>query len=81
MSMMLTLMIMTDDQINNEFVDIVMEQLYDVELESRKAFEEAVQYVIPMPPPAIYFISQIPPEQIEELFSDMLRWLRDGYDF
>jgi hypothetical protein len=34
-----------------------------------------------MPPPAIYFISQIPPEQIEELFSDMLRWLRDGYDF
>ena len=29
MSMMLILMIMTDDQINNEFVDIVMEQLYD----------------------------------------------------
>jgi hypothetical protein len=79
--MMLVLMIMTDDQINNEFVDIVMEQLYDVELESQKTFEEAVQYVIPMPPPAIYFISQIPPEQIEELFSDMLRWLRDGYDF
>ena len=78
---MLTLMIMTDDQINNEFVDIVMEQLYDVELESRKAFEESVQYVIPMPTPAIYFISQIPPEQIEELFADMLRWLRDGYDF
>ena len=74
-------MIMTDDQINNEFVDIVMEQLYDVELESQKTFEEAVQYVIPMPPPAINFISQIPPEQIEELFSDMLRWLRDGYDF
>ena len=79
--MMLRLMIMTDDQINNEFVDIVMEQLYDVELESQKTFEEAVLYVIPMPPPAIYFISQIPPEQIEELFSDMLRWLRDGYDF
>ena len=78
---MLRLMIMTDDQINNEFVDIVMEQLYDVELESQKTFEEAVQYFIPMPPPAIYFISQIPPEQIEELFSDMLRWLRDGYDF
>ena len=74
-------MIMTDDQINNEFVDIVMEQLYDVELESQKTFEEAVQYVLPMPPPAIYVISQIPPEQIEELFSDMLRWLRDGYDF
>ena len=74
-------MIMTDDQINNEFVDIEMEQLYDVELESQKTFEEAVQYGIPMPPPAIYFISQIPPEQIEELFSDMLRWLRDGYDF
>ena len=52
-----------------------------IELESQKTFEEAVQYVIPMPPPAIYFISQIPPEQIEELFSDMLRWLRDGYDF
>ena len=36
-------MIMTDDQINNEFVDIVMEQLYDVELESQKTFEEAVK--------------------------------------
>ena len=44
-------------------------------------FASTVEYIIPMPAPNFYFISQIQPEQVEEIFNDLLRWLRDGYDF
>ena len=77
---MIHLRIMNEEEINQKFVDIVMDNFADYEVD-RELFEETIEYVIPMPSPNFYFISQIQPEEVEKIFVDLLRWLRDGYSF
>ena len=76
---MIHLRTMNYEDINDKFVEIIMENFADYSFEDYS--EETVEYIIPMPQPNIYFISQIRPEEVELIFNDLLRWLRDGYSF
>jgi hypothetical protein len=71
---------MNEEEINQKFVDIVIDNFSDYQVDE-DLFADTVEYIIPMPAPNIYFISKLEPEQVEEIFNDLLRWLRDGYDF
>ena len=77
---MIHLRIMNEEEVNQKFVDIVIDNFADYNLDE-DLFAGTVEYIVPMPAPNFYFISQIQPEQVEEIFNDLLRWLRDGYDF
>ena len=77
---MIHLRIMNVEEVNQKFVDIVIDNFSDYKVDE-DLFADTVEYIIPMPAPNFYFISQIQPEQVEEIFNDLLRWLRDGYDF
>ena len=71
---------MNEEEINQKFVDIVIDNFSDYKVDE-DLFADTVEYIIPMPAPNIYFISKLEPEQVEEIFNDLLRLLRDGYDF
>ncbi len=77
---MIHLRTMNEEEVNQAFVDIIIDNFADYE-PNEDLFASTVEYIIPMPAPNFYFISQIQPEQVEEIFNDLLRWLRDGYDF
>ena len=71
---------MNEEEVNQAFVDIIIDNFSDYKVDE-DLFADTVEYIIPMTAPNFYFISQIQPEQVEEIFKDLLRWLRDGYDF
>ena len=77
---MIHLRIMNEEEVNQAIVDIIIDNFSDYKVDE-DLFADTVEYIIPMPAPNFYFISQIQPEQVEEIFNDLLRWLRDGYDF
>ncbi len=77
---MIHLRTMSDEEINNKFIDIVMDNFHDIP-SFEDMTESTIEYIIPMPQPNIYFISKMQPEEVEEIFVDLLRWLRDGYSF
>jgi len=77
---MIHLRIMNEEEVNQAFVDIIIDNFSDYKVDE-DLFADTVEYIVPMPAPNFYFISQIQPEQVEEIFNDLLRWLRDGYDF
>ena len=77
---MIHLRIMNEEEVNQKFVDIVMDNFADYQIDG-EIFEDTVEYIIPMPNPNIYFISKLQPEEVEIIFNDLLRWLRDGYSF
>ena len=71
---------MNEEEVNQKFVDIVMDNFADYQIDG-EIFEDTVEYIIPMPNTNIYFISKLQPEEVEQIFNDLLRWLRDGYSF
>ena len=74
---MIHLRIMNEEEVNQKFIDIVMDNFADYQIDG-EIFEDTVEYIIPMPSPQLYILSPMPPELIEELFGDILRWLRHG---
>ena len=69
---------MSEDEVNNEFVDMIMGEEWDMDFSDVDTSYIVNEYVIPMPSPQIYLVSPMPPELVEELFGDFLKWLRHG---
>ena len=63
---------MNEEQINNKFVDMIMEEEWDMDFSDIDTSYIVNEYVIPMPSPQLYILSPMPPELIEELFGDIL---------
>ncbi len=69
---------MNEEQINDKFVDMIMEEEWDMDFSDIDTSYIVNVYIIPMASPQLYILSPMPPELIEELFGDILRWLRHG---
>ena len=54
---------MNEEEVNQAFVVIIIHNFSDYKVDE-DLFADTVEYIIPMPAPNFYFISQIQPEQV-----------------